>query len=63
VSLYLDASILVALFVIDPGSARAAAFLSAHPTIVIVSDFGAAESPQPYPGACACTILPRTMGS
>jgi uncharacterized protein len=43
VSLYLDASILVALFVIDPGSARAAAFLSAHPTIVIVSDFGAAE--------------------
>src|SRR5215471_1376332 len=43
VSLYLDASVLVALFVIDPLSARATAFLSAHPAIVVVSDFGAAE--------------------
>jgi uncharacterized protein len=43
VSLYLDASVLVALFLIDPSSARAAAFLSAHPAIVIVSDIGAAE--------------------
>jgi len=43
VSLYLDASVLVALFVIDPVSTRAAAFLSAHPSIVIISDFGAAE--------------------
>jgi predicted nucleic acid-binding protein len=43
VSLYLDASILVALFVIDPSSARAEAFLSAHPEIVVVSDFGVAE--------------------
>ena len=42
-SLYLDASVLVALFVIDPLSARATAFLSAHPAIVVVSDFGAAE--------------------
>ena len=42
-SLYLDASILVALFVIDPSSARAEAFLSAHPEIVVVSDFGVAE--------------------
>ena len=42
-SLYLDASVLVALFVIDPASARAAAFLSAHPAIVVISDFGAAE--------------------
>ena len=42
-SLYLDASVLVALFVIDPSSARAEAFLSAHPEIVVVSDFGIAE--------------------
>jgi hypothetical protein len=40
VSLYLDASVLVTLFVIDPSSARAEAFLSAHPEIVVVSDFG-----------------------
>jgi uncharacterized protein len=33
VSLYLDASVLVALFVIDPSSARAAAFLSAPSAI------------------------------
>jgi uncharacterized protein len=43
VSLYLDASVLVTLFVIDPSSARAEAFLSAHPEIVFVSDFGVAE--------------------
>jgi predicted nucleic acid-binding protein len=43
VSLYLDASLLVALFVIDPSSARAEAFLAANPAIVLVSDFGAAE--------------------
>jgi hypothetical protein len=43
VSLYLDASVLVALFVIDPSSARAEAFLSAHPEIAVVSDFGVAE--------------------
>ena len=42
-SLYLDASVLVTLFVIDPLSARAEAFLSAHPEIVVVSDFGVAE--------------------
>ena len=42
-SLYLDASVLVALFVIDPFSARAEAFLSAHPEIFFISDFGAAE--------------------
>jgi uncharacterized protein len=43
VSLYLDASLLVALFVIDPSSARAEAFLAINPAIVAVSDFGAAE--------------------
>ncbi|MGH7113240.1 MAG: type II toxin-antitoxin system VapC family toxin [Stellaceae bacterium] len=42
-SLYLDASVLVALFVIDPAGARAATFLSARPAVVVVSDFGAAE--------------------
>jgi uncharacterized protein len=31
------------MFVIDPLSARAEAFLSAHPEIVVVSDFGVAE--------------------
>jgi hypothetical protein len=43
VTLYLDASVLVALFVIDPAAARAEAFLSAHPAVIVVSDFGAAE--------------------
>jgi len=43
VSLYLDASVLVALFVIDPLSARAEAFLSANPVVFVISDFGAAE--------------------
>jgi uncharacterized protein len=43
VSLYLDASVLVTMFVIDPSSARAEAFLSAHPEIVVVRDFGVAE--------------------
>jgi uncharacterized protein len=43
VILYLDASILVALFVIDPSSARAEAFLSAHLEVVVVGDFGVAE--------------------
>ena len=42
-SLYFDASVLVSLFVIDPSSARAEAFLSAHPEIFVISDFGAAE--------------------
>jgi uncharacterized protein len=43
VSLYLDASVLVTLFVIDPLSARAEVLLSAHPEIVFVSDFAVAE--------------------
>ena len=42
-SLYLDASVLVTLFVIDPLSARAEAFLLAQPEIVVVRDFGVAE--------------------
>lgn len=42
-SLYLDASVLVALFVIDPMTTRATAFLLGHPEVVVVSDFGAAE--------------------
>lgn len=41
---YLDASVLVSLFVIDPLSTRAEAFLADHLEIVIaISDFGAAE--------------------
>jgi uncharacterized protein len=43
VSLYLDASVVVALFVIDPTSARAEAFLSTNPVVFLISDFGAAE--------------------
>jgi uncharacterized protein len=43
VSLYLDASILVALLTIDPLNARADAFLDAGPVGLIVSDFAAAE--------------------
>jgi predicted nucleic acid-binding protein len=43
VSLYLDASVLVTLFVIDPTSARAEAFFLAHLERIAVSDFGAAE--------------------
>ena len=42
-SLYPDPSALVALIFIDPSNARAEAFLSAHPEIVVVSDFGIAE--------------------
>lgn len=42
-NLYLDTSVLVALFVIDPATARAEAFLSAGSGIILVSDFGAAE--------------------
>ena len=42
-SLYLDASVLVALFVIDPTSVRAETFLVAHRENLVVSDFGAAE--------------------
>jgi predicted nucleic acid-binding protein len=43
VSLYLDASVLVSLFVIDPTSARAEIFLAARLEQLIVSDFCAAE--------------------
>jgi predicted nucleic acid-binding protein len=43
VSLYLDASVLVALLTIDPLSARADALLDTHRTDLIVSDFAAAE--------------------
>ena len=42
-SVYLDASVIVALFVIDPSSARAEAFFSANPVVSFISDFGAAE--------------------
>lgn len=43
VSVYLDASILVSLFVNDTLTVRAEAFLRAHPSVLIVSDFAAAE--------------------
>ena len=43
-SIYLDASVLVALFTNDPLSSRADAFLrQAAPVTVLVSDFAAAE--------------------
>jgi predicted nucleic acid-binding protein len=43
VSIYLDASVLIALFTEDPHSERADAFLQSHAPNVIVSDFAAAE--------------------
>ena len=42
-SAYLDASILVPLFLNDPFSQRAEAFLSLRKPVAIVSDFAAAE--------------------
>jgi uncharacterized protein len=43
VSVYLDASLLVALFTNDPLTTRADTFLRANPSVLIVSDFAAAE--------------------
>ena len=42
-SVYLDASVLVALFTNDPLTVRAETFLRANPLVLIVSDFAAAE--------------------
>lgn len=42
-SVYLDASVLVALFTNDPLTTRADSFLRAKPSVLIVSDFAAAE--------------------
>ena len=42
-SVYLDASILVALFTSDALTARADTFLRKNPSVLIVSDFAAAE--------------------
>jgi predicted nucleic acid-binding protein len=43
VSVYLDASVLVALFTEDALTSRAVAFLQNSPTVVVISDFSAAE--------------------
>jgi uncharacterized protein len=43
VSVYLDASILVALFTDDPFTLRVDSFLRANALVLIVSDFAAAE--------------------
>jgi predicted nucleic acid-binding protein len=43
VSVYLDASVLVALFTDDALAVRADAFLRTHSPVLIVSDFAAAE--------------------
>ena len=42
-SLYLDASVVVALIIADIHSARAEALLAQHRSLVVVSDFAAAE--------------------
>ena len=42
-SVYLDASVLVALFTNDALTTRADAFLRKNPSVLIVSDFAAAE--------------------
>jgi uncharacterized protein len=43
VSVYLDASVLVALFTTDPHSVRADSFLQSYVVMPIVSDFASAE--------------------
>jgi predicted nucleic acid-binding protein len=43
VSVYLDASVLIALFTDDPFTSRADAFLRADALVLVVSDFAAAE--------------------
>jgi predicted nucleic acid-binding protein len=43
VSVYVDASVLVALFTDDALAIRADAFLRSHAPVLIVSDFAAAE--------------------
>jgi len=43
VSVYLDASVLVALFTDDPFTSRADTFLRANAFVLVVSDFAAAE--------------------
>jgi predicted nucleic acid-binding protein len=43
VSVYLDASILVSLFIIDSQTVRADRFLRSSPGAIVVSDFAAAE--------------------
>ena len=43
VSVYLDASVIVAMFTDDPAGVRADAFLRAHFPVLLVSDFAAAE--------------------
>ena len=42
-SLYLDASVLVALFTDDPFTRRADSFLRENASVLMVSDFAAAE--------------------
>jgi uncharacterized protein len=42
-SIYLDTSVLVSLFVEDAGTRRADAFLRGHPDALVVSDFAEAE--------------------
>lgn len=42
-SVYLDASVLVALFTDDVFTEKADAFLRAHPSRIVVADFAAAE--------------------
>jgi predicted nucleic acid-binding protein len=43
VSVYLDASVLVALLTLDPFTQRADAFLRANASVLVISDFAAAE--------------------
>lgn len=42
-SVYLDANVIVPLFINDVFSARALAFMARHPANVIISDFASAE--------------------
>jgi predicted nucleic acid-binding protein len=57
VSVYLDASVLVALFTEDPFTSRAESFLRSFESILVVSDFAAAE----FASAIAREVRTRDM--
>jgi uncharacterized protein len=59
VSVYVDASVLVALFTNDALASRADAYLRTKPTVLIVSDFAAAE----FASAVARHVRMKDMSS
>jgi predicted nucleic acid-binding protein len=57
VTVYLDASVLVSLFASDSMTSRADAFLQSQPSVLIVSDFAAAE----FASAIARDVRTKTL--